>query len=99
MYCYCINNFRIPYLDPRTARTAFKIRTSMVDIRVNFPNKYENLLCTRCKNHDETLSHIVKCYTGSDIEEIENVYSDVNKDIQHITKKVIIALEARDDSL
>ena len=52
----------ITSLDPRTARSVFKARLTMHEIKANFKKMYEfDLSCPFCKIEDETFEHIVVC--------------------------------------
>ena len=45
-------------LKPHLARTYFRVRLKMFDIKCNFKKKYSfNLSCPFCKNHDEDFKH------------------------------------------
>ena len=49
-------------LKPHLARTYFRVRLKMFDIKCNFKKKYSfNLSCPFCKSHDEDFKHIVTC--------------------------------------
>ena len=52
-------------LKPHLARTYFRVRLKMFDIKCNFKKKYSfNLSCPFCKSHDEDFKHIVTCEEG-----------------------------------
>ena len=52
-------------LKPHLARTYFRVRLKMFDIKCNFKKKYSfNLSCPFCKAHDEDFKHIVTCEEG-----------------------------------
>ena len=42
------------------ASTIFKARTRMIDIKNNFRNKYNDLLCRVCNKADETQEHVLE---------------------------------------
>ena len=55
----------ITSLDSRTARSVFKARLNMYEIKANFKNMYESdLSCPFCKIEDETFEHIFSCSSG-----------------------------------
>ena len=53
----CLNQYKAKvkrerYMDilkQKQTRILFKLRTRMINVRNNFKNKYEDLMCTRCK--------------------------------------------------
>ena len=50
---------------PKQAKLIFKAKTGMLDIKVNFKNKYANVLkCPLCLGSSETFSHIFICPSG-----------------------------------
>ena len=52
-------------LKPHLARTYFRVRLKMFNIKCNFKKKYSfNLSYPFCKNHDEDFKHIVTCEEG-----------------------------------
>ena len=52
-------------LPPKQAKLIFKAKTGMLDIKVNFKNKYANVLkCPLCLGSSETFSHIFICPSG-----------------------------------
>ena len=52
-------------LPPKQAKLIFKAKTGMLDIKVNFKNKYANVLkCPLCLCSSETFSHIFICPSG-----------------------------------
>ena len=38
-----------------------KVRTGMLDVKANFKNNHENILCPICKIEIETSSHLMSC--------------------------------------
>ena len=52
-------------LPPKQAKLIFKAKTGMLDIKVNFKNKYANVLkCPLCLGGSEAFSHIFVCPSG-----------------------------------
>ena len=52
-------------LEPNLARTVFKTRGQMFDIKVNYKNKYSNdLSCPFRKMETETFHHLFECISG-----------------------------------
>ena len=52
----------ITSLDPETARSVFKARLNMYEIKENFKKMYESgFSCPFCKIEDETFEHILSC--------------------------------------
>ena len=46
------------------ASTIFKARTRMLDAKMNFKNKYQNLKCRMCEEPNETQEHILESCPG-----------------------------------
>ena len=42
-------------------RTIFKMRSRVSDVKTNFRNKYDSLLCDLCYEEDESQEHILNC--------------------------------------
>ena len=66
----------------------FQLRSRMVDVKINFKNKYDDTLCPLCKSADDTQEHVFSCIKlvtnkniiiDSDIKYIHIFHSDVNK--------------------
>ena len=52
-------------LPQKQAKLVFTAKTGMLDIKVNFKNKYANVLkCPLCLGSSETFSHIFMCQPG-----------------------------------
>ena len=52
-------------MDPATARSVFKARLNMYEIKANFKKMYDSdISCPFCKIEDETLEHIFLCSSG-----------------------------------
>ena len=52
-------------LEPNLARTVFKTRVQMFDIKVNYKNKYStDLIYPFCKMETETFYHLFECISG-----------------------------------
>ena len=55
----------ITSLDHTTARTVFKARLNMYEIKANFKKMYDSdISCPFCKTEDETFEHIFLCSSG-----------------------------------
>ena len=55
-------------LQQKQARTLFKLRTRMNNFRSNSKNKYEDVMCPRCKNEiDDEKDLFTKCEKLADI--------------------------------
>ena len=48
-------------LTQRDAQDIFLLRTRMFDVKSNYKNKYEVLLCEACEENEETQEHFYKC--------------------------------------
>ena len=49
-------------LQQKQGRILFKLRTRMISVRNNFKNKYEDLMCPRCKKEIDDEKHLfTKC--------------------------------------
>ena len=56
-------------LQQKQARILFKLRTRMISVRNNFKNKYEYLMCPRCKKEIDDEKHLfTKCEKLVDIQ-------------------------------
>ena len=42
-------------------QTIYKLRSRMIDVKVNFKGKYENLECQGCKSEGESQKHVFEC--------------------------------------
>ena len=42
-------------------RTIFKMRSRVSDVKTNFRNKYDSLLCDLCYEEDESQEHLLNC--------------------------------------
>ena len=57
-------------LDPNLARLIFKAKTRMLDIKMNYKNKYRNNFeCPFCLEENETFDHLFTCSDGLEIPE------------------------------
>ena len=45
-------------LQQKQGRILFKLRTRMISVRNNFKNKYEDLMCPRCKKEIDDEKHL-----------------------------------------
>ena len=52
-------------LEPNLTRTVFNARVGILNIKVNYKNKYStDLSCTFCKMETETFNHLFECISG-----------------------------------
>ena len=62
----------------------FKLRTNMLDFKVNFKNKYDKndqLLCPMCSNHIDNEESLLQCselINNSDVKYIDIFSTDMN---------------------
>ena len=54
------------YLTPnglslKHAKLLFQLRSRMLDVRKNFENKYDDLMCPLCKEKADTQQHVLEC--------------------------------------
>ena len=62
----CLNQYKakikheryMDILQQKQARILFKLRTRMISVRNNFKNKYEDLMCPRCKKEIDDEKHL-----------------------------------------
>ena len=66
----CLNQYKakikreryMDILQQERVRVLFKVRTQMISVRNNFKNKYEDLMCPRCKKEIDDEKHLfTKC--------------------------------------
>ena len=63
-------------LPTKAARRAFEVRLCMLDIKMNFKNKYKSdLTCNICKEDEETLEHIFQCRVYKDKLKLEKDFT------------------------
>ena len=60
-------------LQQKQARILFKLRTRIISVRINFKNKYEDLMWPRCKKEIDDEKHLL---TKS--EKLANIQSKYN---------------------
>ena len=41
--------------------TILKLKLNMTDFKANYKGKYDNISCTRCGLHEESLEHLWQC--------------------------------------
>ena len=56
-----------------------EIRLGLLDTKVNFKNKHEDLLCRNCQKENETSEHFVKCLTQEIDKNIIEKYEQILK--------------------
>ena len=78
----CLNQYKakikreryMDILQQKQARILFKLRTRMISVRNNFKNKYEDLMCPRCKKEIDDEKHLfTKCEKLADIQNKYNI--------------------------
>ena len=71
----------------------FQLRSRMVDVRINFKNKYDDTLCPLCKAADDSQEHVFSCtklttnkniLIDDDIEYSHIFHSDVKKQLSSV---------------
>ena len=61
-------------LQQKQTRILFKLRTRMINARNNFKNKYEDLMCPRCKKERDDENHLfAKCERSADMQNKYNI--------------------------
>ena len=85
------------YLKPnrisnQEAKFIFLVRTRMLDVKTNFQNSHDNMLCIACKDTDETQEHLMQCKVlGDDDMVVEEVPEYVHLFGENLQKKIIVA--------
>ena len=78
------------------ARTMFRIRSKMVDVKFNYKNDYryshELWKCEGCKSAVETQSHIMYCPAFANLREGKNIDSDLDL-VQYFNQVMILRLK------
>ena len=78
----CLNQYKakikreryMDILQQERVRVLFKVRTRMISVRNNFKNKYEDLMCPRCKKEIDDEKHLfTKCEKLVDIQNKYNI--------------------------
>ena len=64
-------------LNRKEVGTIFRARTRMLDIKENYPGKYQNNICRICNSEGESQSHILEKCEG------------MNREFSPITKEMI----------
>ena len=80
-------------LQQKQARILFKPRNRMINIRNNFKNKYEDLMCPRWKKEIDDEKHLFTKYQK--LADIQNKYNinDPNKELNEgLSKERIIKI-------
>ena len=61
-------------LQQKQTRILFKLRTGVINVRSNFKDKYEDLMCPRCKKEiDDEKQLFSKCEKLADIQNKPNI--------------------------
>ena len=76
-------------LSLKQAKLLFQLRTQMLDVRTNFGNKYDDVLCPLCKEKPDTQQHVLECSVliqNTNLLTVSTaVYSDIfDSDIQKL---------------
>ena len=66
----CLNQYKakikreryMDILQQERVRVLFKVRTQMISVRNNFKNKYEDLMCPKCKKEIDDEKHLFTKY-------------------------------------
>ena len=78
----CLNQYKakikreryMDILQQERVRVLFKVRTQMISVRNNFKNKYEDLMCPKCKKEIDDEKHLfTKCEKLADIQKKYNI--------------------------
>ena len=78
----CLNQYKakikreryMDILQQERVRVLFKVRTQMISVRNNFKNKYEDLMCPKCKKEIDDEKHLfTKCEKLADIQNKYNI--------------------------
>ena len=64
-----------PVFSTREKRLLFKLRSRTLDVKCNFPGKYEDLWCISCGLSQETQGHLLQC-------------PEINKKLQYLNLKL-----------
>ena len=67
----------IQQLSPRYAKIIMEVRLGIVDVKVNYKNKYENLICRNCLKEQETTEHFFRCLTPPENQQKINLYGEI----------------------
>jgi hypothetical protein len=91
-------------LNRNEQQVLFKLRTQTLDVKMNFQNQHENLLCSTCQLFPETQAHLLQCpaivknlqwmdATNSRLD-VNDIYSNLDKQIK-IAKIFSVIVEER----
>ena len=78
----CLNQYKtnikreryIDVLQQKQSRILFKLRTKMINVRNNFKNKHEDLMCPRCKKEIDDEKHFfIKCEKLTNLQNKYNI--------------------------
>ena len=67
----------IQQLSPRYAKIIMEVRLGIVDTKVNYKNKYENLICRNCLKEQETTEHFFRCLIPPENQQKINLYGEI----------------------
>ena len=74
------------------ARTKFRMRSNMIDVKFNFSSKYESelWLCDSCQSSIESQSHLLFCPAYASLREGKDLKND-----EHLIKYIQNVMEIR----
>ena len=75
-------------LSPRYAKIVMEVRLGIVDVKANYKNKHQDLICRNCHIQEETTEHFIRCLTKPEDKNILNLYPEIYQlnDIKAIMK-------------
>ena len=69
----------IENLFPRNAKIILEIRLGLLDTKVNYKNKHQDLICRNCNKENETNEHFLNCLTSEKEKNIMAKYQQILK--------------------
>ena len=69
----------IENLFPRNAKIILEIRLGLLDTKVNYKNKHQDLICRKCNKENETNEHFLNCLTSEKEKNIMAKYQQILK--------------------
>ena len=82
----------------------FKLRSRVIDVKINFRGKYENIECRSCENEkeEESQKHVYECWNliknkknNTKVIEYEKIFGENSKNQADIAKYFLENLEIR----
>ena len=76
------------HLCPRYAKIVMEVRLGIVDVKANYKNKHQDLICRNCHIQEETTEHFIRCMTKPEDKNLLNLYPEIYQlnDIKAIMK-------------